>query len=115
MDRFRRGKGIIAAIDQSGDSTPKTLIRYGLSPNVWTSEEEMFELIHRMRDRVLMSPAFDGKKVLAAILFERTMKGKAGGKPVPQLLHDRGVVPFVKIDQGLEDEGNRVQLMKPIP
>nr|WP_166180469.1 fructose bisphosphate aldolase [Altererythrobacter segetis] len=115
MDRIRRAKGIIAAIDQSGGSTPKTLIRYGLSPDAWTGEEEMFDLIHRMRCRILLSPAFDGQKVLAAILFERTMKGVAGGKPVPQLLHDKGIVPFVKIDQGLEAEADRVQLMKPIP
>lgn len=114
MGRICRGEGIIAAIDQSAGSTPKTLVRYGLPADSWTSQEEMFDLIHRMRSRILMSSAFDGNKVLAAILFERTMNGKAGGMPVPQLLHHKGIVPFVKIDQGLEDEADRVQLMKPI-
>ena len=109
------GEGFIAALDQSGGSTPKALKGYGVEENAWNSEEEMFGLIHGMRARIITSPAFSGDKVIGAILFERTMDGEAGGKPVPQALHERGVVPFLKIDKGLEAEENGVQLMKPIP
>ena len=109
------GQGFIAALDQSGGSTPKALKGYGLEENAWSSEEEMFGLIHDMRARIITSPVFTGDKVIGAILFERTMDGEAGGKPVPQALHERGVVPFLKIDKGLEAEENGVQLMKPMP
>ncbi|BAV64211.1 fructose bisphosphate aldolase [Sphingobium cloacae] len=109
------GNGFIAALDQSGGSTPKALKGYGVEEDAWTTEEEMFGLIHDMRSRIITSPAFTGDKVLGAILFERTMDGQAGGKPVPQALVERGVVPFIKIDKGLEDEANGVQLMKPMP
>ncbi len=109
------GKGFIAALDQSGGSTPKALKGYGIGEDAYSGEEEMFGLIHQMRSRIVTSPAFTGDKVIGAILFERTMDGEAGGKPVPQALIDRGVVPFLKIDKGLEDESNGVQLMKPIP
>ncbi|TPG22636.1 fructose bisphosphate aldolase [Sphingomonas koreensis] len=113
--KMREGKGFIAALDQSGGSTPKALKAYGIDDGAWSSDEDMFALIHQMRARIITAPAFSGDKVLAAILFERTMDGAADGKPVPQLLHDRGVVPFLKIDKGLESEADGVQLMKPIP
>lgn len=109
------GQGFIAALDQSGGSTPKALKGYGVADDAWGSDEEMFGLIHDMRARIILSPAFTGDKVIGAILFERTMDGQAGGKPVPQALADKGVVPFLKIDKGLEDEANGVQLMKPMP
>jgi fructose-bisphosphate aldolase class I len=115
MERVRTGKGFIAALDQSGGSTPKALKGYGIEDDAWASDEDMFALIHAMRERIVTSPCFTGEKVLGAILFERTMDGMAGGKPVPQALIERGVVPFLKIDKGLEDEKDGVQLMKPIP
>ncbi|HKY81736.1 MAG TPA: fructose bisphosphate aldolase [Sphingobium sp.] len=115
MTKIAGGNGFIAALDQSGGSTPKALKGYGVEENAWNSEEEMFGLIHDMRSRIITSPAFSGEKVIGAILFERTMDGQAGGKPVPQALIERGVVPFIKIDKGLEDEANGVQLMKPMP
>ena len=113
--RIAAGRGFIAALDQSGGSTPKALKGYGIEEGAWSTDEEMFDLIHQMRVRIITSPAFTGDKVIAAILFERTMDGQADGKPVPQALHDRGVVPFIKIDKGLEAEANGVQLMKPMP
>jgi fructose-bisphosphate aldolase class I len=109
------GEGFIAALDQSGGSTPKALKGYGIEEGAWSNDEEMFGLIHDMRARIITSPAFTGDKVIGAILFERTMDGEAGGKPVPQALQNRGVVPFLKIDKGLEEEANGVQLMKPMP
>jgi fructose-bisphosphate aldolase class I len=109
------GQGFIAALDQSGGSTPKALKGYGVEEGAWGSEEEMFGLIHQMRERIITSPSFSGDKVIGAILFERTMDGQAGGQPVPEALRARGVVPFIKIDKGLEDEQNGVQLMKPMP
>jgi fructose-bisphosphate aldolase class I len=113
--KIEGGNGFIAALDQSGGSTPKALKGYGIEEGAWSSEEEMFGLIHAMRSRIITSPVFSGEKVLGAILFERTMDGEAGGKSVPQALIERGVVPFIKIDKGLEDEANGVQLMKPNP
>lgn len=109
------GKGFIAALDQSGGSTPKALKGYGVEEGAWASDEEMFGLIHAMRSRIISSPCFTGDKVIGAILFERTMDGSVDGKPTPQALIDKGVVPFIKIDKGLEDEANGVQLMKPMP
>ena len=114
-DKIAGGKGFIAALDQSGGSTPKALKGYGIEEGTWSSEEEMYGLIHQMRTRIITSPVFTGDKVIGAILFERTMDGQADGKTVPQALIDRGVVPFIKIDKGLEDEANGVQLMKPMP
>jgi fructose-bisphosphate aldolase class I len=114
-DRIRRGQGFIAALDQSGGSTPKALAGYGVDENAWGSEEEMFGLIHEMRTRIITSPCFGNGKVLGAILFERTMDGEIDGKPVPQALIELGVVPFLKIDKGLADEENGVQMMKPMP
>ena len=114
IERVRTGDGFIAALDQSGGSTPKALRGYGIEDDAWSGDQEMFDLIHRMRCRIVTSPAFTGDKVLGAILFERTMDGTVDGKPVPQVLIERGVVPFLKIDKGLEDEAAGVQLMKPI-
>lgn len=113
--KIAAGDGFIAALDQSGGSTPKALKGYGIEQGAWGSDEEMFGLIHEMRARIITSPVFTGEKVIGAILFERTMDGEAGGQPVPQALQARGVVPFLKIDKGLEDESNGVQLMKPMP
>lgn len=113
--KMRDGRGFIAALDQSGGSTPKALAGYGIAEDRWSGDEEMFALIHQMRTRIITSPVFTGDKVIAAILFERTMDGEAGGRPVPAALHARGVVPFLKIDKGLEAEADGVQLMKPMP
>jgi fructose-bisphosphate aldolase class I len=113
--KIEQGDGFIAALDQSGGSTPKALKGYGVEEGAWGSDEEMFGLIHEMRSRIITSPCFKNGKVIGAILFERTMDGTVDGKPTPQALIDRGVVPFIKIDKGLEDEENGVQLMKPIP
>ncbi|MEA1013235.1 fructose bisphosphate aldolase [Sphingosinicella sp. LY1275] len=115
MAQIKDGKGFIAALDQSGGSTPKALTGYGIEEGAWSNDEEMFGLIHQMRSRIITAPSFGSGKVLGAILFERTMDGEIDGKPVPQVLQDRGVVPFIKIDKGLEDEANGVQLMKPMP
>ena len=115
MARMGEGKGFIAALDQSGGSTPKALKGYGVEDDAWSTDEEMFDLIHQMRSRIITSPCFGGGKVIGAILFERTMDGTVDGKPTPQALVDRGIVPFIKIDKGLEDEANGVQMMKPMP
>lgn len=109
------GNGFIAALDQSGGSTPKALKGYGIEADAYSNDEEMFGLIHDMRCRIIRSQSFTGEKVIGAILFERTMDGTVDGVPVPQALIARGVVPFIKIDKGLEDEANGVQLMKPMP
>lgn len=113
--KMAQGNGFIAALDQSGGSTPKALAGYGVAADAWSTEEEMFGLIHAMRARIISSPAFTGDKVIGAILFERTMDGDVNGKPVPAALIEKGIVPFIKIDKGLEDEANGVQLMKPMP
>src|SRR5436190_16549393 len=115
MDKIARGDGFIAALDQSGGSTPKALKGYGIEEGAWDSDEGMFDLIHQMRSRIITSPCFSSGKVIGAILFERTMDGNVAGKPTPQALIDRGIVPFIKIDKGLEPEANGVQLMKPNP
>ena len=113
--KLAAGNGFIAALDQSGGSTPKALAGYGIEAGAWGNDEEMFGLIHAMRSRIIASPAFTGEKVIGAILFERTMDGTVGGVPTPAALMAKGVVPFIKIDKGLEDEVNGVQLMKPMP
>jgi fructose-bisphosphate aldolase class I len=113
--KIELGDGFIAALDQSGGSTPKALKGYGIDEGAWGSDEEMFDLIHQMRSRIITSPCFGNGKVIGAILFERTMDGKVAGKPTPQALIDQGVVPFIKIDKGLEAEADGVQLMKPMP
>src|SRR3954447_2399818 len=113
--KMREGNGFIAALDQSGGSTPKALQGYGVEEGAWSSDEEMFGLIHHMRERIITAPCFGSGKVIGAILFERTMDGTVAGKPTPRALIDIGVVPFIKIDKGLEAEENGVQMMKPIP
>ena len=113
--KMAAGNGFIAALDQSGGSTPKALTGYGIAEGAWSSEDEMFDLIHQMRCRIIQSPSFAGGKVIGAILFEKTMDGSVDGKPVPRALIDLGVVPFLKIDKGLEAEADGVQLMKPMP
>jgi fructose-bisphosphate aldolase, class I len=115
LAKMREGNGFIAALDQSGGSTPKALKGYGIEEGAWSDDQEMFDLIHQMRSRIITSPCFGSGKVIGAILFERTMDGTVAGKPTPQALIDQGVVPFIKIDKGLEAEENGVQMMKPIP
>jgi fructose-bisphosphate aldolase class I len=108
--------GFIAALDQSGGSTPGALRLYGIPETAYNGEEEMFALMHQMRVRVMTAPAFNGDKVIGAILFERTMDGEALGKPVPSYLwKERHCVPFLKVDKGMEKEADGVSLMKPIP
>ena len=114
--RITEAPGFLAALDQSGGSTPGALRLYGVPETAYSGEAEMFALMHQMRVRVITAPAFTGDKVIGAILFERTMDGEAQGRPVPSYLwQDRGVVPFLKVDKGLEAEADGVSLMKPIP
>ncbi|MDQ3478974.1 MAG: fructose bisphosphate aldolase [Pseudomonadota bacterium] len=113
--KIEAGDGFIAALDQSGGSTPKALKGYGIDEGAWAEDEEMFGLIHQMRERIITSPCFGGSKVIGAILFERTMGGSVDGKPTPQALIDLGVVPFIKVDKGVEAEADGVQMMKPMP
>jgi len=115
LDQVRSGKGFIAALDQSGGSTPKALAQYGVNQDAYANDDEMYSLIHQMRSRIVNAPAFTGEKVVGAILFEMTMDRHIGGKPAAEALwNDQGVVPFLKIDQGLMDAADGVQLMKPI-
>jgi fructose-bisphosphate aldolase class I len=115
-DRMTSGKGFIAALDQSGGSTPKALRLYGIEEDSYSTDDEMFDLIHEMRSRIITSPAFGSDRILGAILFEQTMDREIGGKPSASYLwEDKGVVPFLKIDKGLADAADGVQLMKPIP
>ncbi|MEH6809480.1 MAG: fructose bisphosphate aldolase [Hyphomonas oceanitis] len=108
--------GFIAALDQSGGSTPKALRLYGVEESEYANDEEMFGKIHEMRARIIKSPAFTGEKVMGAILFERTMDGEIDGVPTAEYLwNERSVVPFLKVDKGLADEADGVQLMKPMP
>jgi fructose-bisphosphate aldolase, class I len=115
LDKVRSGRGFFAALDQSGGSTPKALAEYGIDESRYTSEAEMFDLVHAMRTRVITDPAFDGSRILAAILFEQTMERDMRGVPTAQYLWaEKQVVPFLKVDKGLAAEENSVQLMKPI-
>ncbi|MBY6199895.1 fructose bisphosphate aldolase [Maritalea mobilis] len=115
-EQMKTGQGFIAALDQSGGSTPKALRLYGIEEDAYSSEDEMFDLIHEMRARIATAPAFNGEKVIGAILFEMTMDREIGGMPsATYLWKERGVVPFLKIDKGLEDEADGVRRMKPIP
>ena len=108
--------GFIAALDQSGGSTPGALRLYGIPDNAYSGDAEMFKLMHQMRVRIMTAPAFTGEKVIGTILFEGTMDGEVQGKPTPAFLwEERGVVPFVKVDKGLEPEKDGVQLMRPMP
>ncbi|MCY1127220.1 fructose bisphosphate aldolase [Frigidibacter sp. RF13] len=114
-EQMRKGKGFIAALDQSGGSTPKALKLYGVPESAYAGDAEMFALIHQMRARIAQSRAFDGSRVIGAILFERTMDGEIGGKPAADYLWlEKQVVPFLKVDKGLEDEAHGVKMMKPI-
>jgi len=116
LNKITSAPGFIAALDQSGGSTPGALRLYGISENDYQGDDEMYRLIHAMRVRIMKAPAFTGDKVIGAILFERTMDGDVDGEPVPSYLWEkRGVVPFLKIDKGLLDEENGVQKMKPMP
>ena len=116
LDKIASGHGFIAALDQSGGSTPKALKLYGIEESEYSGDAEMFALVHAMRERIVSSPAFNGERVFGAILFERTMDDVFGGKDaVAYLWEDKGVVPFLKIDKGLEDEADGVQRLKPIP
>jgi fructose-bisphosphate aldolase, class I len=114
--KMREGAGFIAALDQSGGSTPKALKLYGLSEDSWSGDEEMFDRIHDMRTRIIKSPAFNGDRILGAILFEQTMDRQIDGLDTGDFLWSKkNVVPFLKIDKGLEAEADGVQLMKPMP
>lgn len=114
--QMKSAPGFIAALDQSGGSTPGALRQYGIPETAYSGDAEMYALMHEMRVRIMSSPAFTGDKVIGAILFERTMDGEAHGKPVPSYLwEERRVVPFLKVDKGLESESDGVSLMKPIP
>lgn len=116
LAQVREKQGFFAALDQSGGSTPGALKLYGIPESAYSNDAEMFQLIHEMRVRIITAPAFTGDKIIGAILFEATMDGQAQGKPVPAFLwEERGVVPFLKVDKGLETEADGVQLMKPIP
>ena len=114
--KIASGKGFIAALDQSGGSTPKALQQYGIEESEYSGENEMFAKVHEMRSRIITSPFFNGEKILGAILFEKTMDGNIEGKPTAKYLWEElEVVPFLKVDKGLADENNGVQLMKPMP
>ena len=110
------GKGCVAALDQSGGSTPKALALYGVAQDAYSSDAEMFDMMHAMRSRIAGSPAFTGDKVVGAILFEMTMDREINGKPsLSYLWEDKGVIPFVKVDQGLAPAADDIQLMNPMP
>jgi fructose-bisphosphate aldolase class I len=115
-EKFRTQNGFIAALDQSGGSTPKALRLYGIAEDAWSGEEEMYKLVHDMRARIVTSPAFNGQRILAAILFENTMDRDIEGRPTAEYLWDvKKVVPILKVDKGLADDADGVQLMKPMP
>ena len=115
-EKMTSGPGFVAALDQSGGSTPKALKLYGIDENAYSNDDQMFDLIHQMRCRIMQSPAFNGNKVIGAILFENTMDREVAGKSAADFLWDeRRIVPFLKVDKGLSDENNGVQLMKPMP
>jgi fructose-bisphosphate aldolase class I len=114
-DKIVNGRGFIAALDQSGGSTPKALRDYGIEESRYSNDTEMFDLMHAMRTRIITAPAFTGDKVIGAILFEQTMDRQVEGVDTPTALWNRGVVPFLKVDKGLADQADGVQLMKPMP
>jgi fructose-bisphosphate aldolase, class I len=116
LEKMKHADGFIAALDQSGGSTPKALRLYGVAEDAWSTEEEMFELVHQMRTRIITSPAFGGERILGAILFENTMDREIEGQPTAEYLWEvKKVVPILKVDKGLADEADGVQLMKPMP
>lgn len=115
FDIIKNGKGFIAALDQSGGSTPKALAEYGVTEDAYSNDDEMFKLVHDMRTRIITSPSFNKDKILGAILFEQTMDREIEGKHTGDYLwEEKGIVPFLKVDKGLEEEKDGVQLMKPI-
>lgn len=115
FDKVKNGKGFIAALDQSGGSTPKALSDYGVTEDQYNSEDEMFKLVHDMRTRIVSSSSFSSDKIVGAILFEQTMDREVEGKHTGDYLADKGIVPFLKIDKGLDEQKDGVQLMKPMP
>src|SRR5213080_1109865 len=116
LQKVKTSPGFIAALDQSGGSTPKALRLYGVQENTWSSDEEMFAIVHRMRTRIITSPAFNGERIIGAILFENTMDREINGQPTADYLWNvKRVVPFLKVDKGLAAEKDGVQLMKPMP
>src|SRR6266496_2255854 len=116
LQKMKSHPGFIAALDQSGGSTPKTLALYGIKEGAWSNEDEMFAIVHEMRTRMITSPAFNGERIIGAILFENTMDRDVEGQPTADYLWNvKGVVPFLKVDKGLEAETEGVQLMKPMP
>jgi fructose-bisphosphate aldolase class I len=116
LDKIEHANGFVAALDQSGGSTPKALGLYGVDSSAWSNDEEMFAVVHLMRTRIMMSPSFTGARILGAILFENTMDRDVDGRPTAQYLWGvKNVVPFLKVDKGLADEENGVQVMKPMP
>jgi fructose-bisphosphate aldolase class I len=116
LEKVRDAKGFIAALDQSGGSTPKALQLYGVGPDAYSNDGEMFDRIHEMRSRIVTSPSFTGERILGAILFEDTMERQIDGRDTPDYLWSvKGVVPFLKVDKGLADEANGAQVMKPMP
>lgn len=115
LDKIKSQNGFIAALDQSGGSTPKALLAYGVNDDAWNDEEGMYSVVHQMRSRIMTSPSFTGERVIGAILFENTMDREVNGKSTADYLwEEKGVVPFLKVDKGLESLANGVQLMKPI-
>src|SRR5215813_6163862 len=116
LQKIKTQPGFIAALDQSGGSTPKALLSYGITQGAWSNDEEMFALVHQMRTRIITSPSFTGARILAAILFEGTMDRDIEGQPTADYLWNvKRIVPFLKVDKGLADEKDGVQLMKPMP
>ena len=116
QQQMKTRPGFIAALDQSGGSTPKALAQYGIKENAWSNDDEMFAIVHQMRTRIMTSPSFTGERILGAILFENTMDRDIGGRPTADYLWNvKRVVPFLKVDKGLEAEKDGVQLMKPMP
>ncbi len=114
LQQMAENKGFIAALDQSGGSTPKALANYGVKEDAYSNEQEMFKLVHEMRTRIMKAPKFNKDRILGAILFEVTMNSDVDGKKTPDFLLEKGILPFYKIDKGLADVNNGVQLMKPI-
>src|SRR5499426_3532467 len=116
LEKMKAHRGFIAALDQSGGSTPHALRAYGIKDDAWANEEQMFAIVHQMRTRIMTSPAFTGARIIGAILFENTMDREIEGKPTADYLWNvKRVVPFLKVDKGLAPESRGVQLMKPMP
>lgn len=116
MEKIRTARGFIAALDQSGGSTPKALRLYGIDEDAWSDDEGMFRIVHEMRTRIMTSPVFNGDRILGAILFENTVDREVEGRPTSEYLWEvKNVVPFLKVDKGLDEEKNGAQVMKPIP